>query len=278
MLPPPPKPSPQRLLTNAVSSTASPFTFAVDDIQRDLLDPAVNGTNSILFAVHAHAPTVKRIVITSSFASIADPELGDRPGYTYSEKDWNPITHEQALQNTNYGYRASKTFAEKAAWEFVEKNKPNFDIATICPPMVLGPVKPYSPGIEAMNTSNTLISSIVTGQCKGGLGPAGIYCWVDVRDVALAHVRAMEKPEAGGKRFYLVEGPMSTQTIADVVAKNFPEYKDRLPEGRVPNDGFPEGGVHDNDNSRSKAELGIEYTPLEKSVTDFINSIKVFGV
>jgi nucleoside-diphosphate-sugar epimerase len=38
------------------------------------------------------------------------------------------------------GYRASKTFAEKAAWEFIEKEKPNFTLATINPPMVFGPI------------------------------------------------------------------------------------------------------------------------------------------
>jgi nucleoside-diphosphate-sugar epimerase len=38
------------------------------------------------------------------------------------------------------GYRASKTFAENAAWEFVKNEKPNFTISTINPPMVFGPI------------------------------------------------------------------------------------------------------------------------------------------
>jgi nucleoside-diphosphate-sugar epimerase len=38
------------------------------------------------------------------------------------------------------GYRASKTFAEKAAWDFIEQEKPNFSISTINPPMVFGPI------------------------------------------------------------------------------------------------------------------------------------------
>ena len=50
-------------------------------------------------------------VITSSFASIINPFEGNRPGYTYSEKDWNPITEDQAVQNPSNGYRASKNFA-----------------------------------------------------------------------------------------------------------------------------------------------------------------------
>ena len=70
-------------------------------------------------------------VITSSFAAILDPKQPTRPGYVYSEKDWNPITEEEAIQNPANGYRASKTFAERASWEFIEKEKPNFSLATV---------------------------------------------------------------------------------------------------------------------------------------------------
>lgn len=71
-------------------------------------------------------------VITSSFAAIYDAEKGNRPGHTYSEKDWNPVTEEDAIKNPEQnGYRASKTFAEKKAWEFVETQKPNFSLATV---------------------------------------------------------------------------------------------------------------------------------------------------
>lgn len=124
----------------AVLHTASPFHFKVTDVQKELLDPAVIGTTGILKSIKKSAPSVKRVVITSSFAAIVNPSKGDWPEHTYSEKDWNPVTHEQALENPGTGYRGSKTFAEKAAWEFVEKEKPNFTIATINPPLVLGPV------------------------------------------------------------------------------------------------------------------------------------------
>lgn len=114
-----------------VVHAASPFVMQVENNERDLLDPAVKGTNRILEAVAAHAPQVRRVVITSSFAALMDPSQGLRPGYTYSEKDWNPTTWEEAVKTENgaVAYCASKAFAEKAAWEFVEKNKPNF---TVC--------------------------------------------------------------------------------------------------------------------------------------------------
>lgn len=85
-----------------------------------------------LFPKHKSDKIYSRFqVITSSFAAIIDTEKGNRPGYVYSEKDWNPMTEEAALENPSRGYFGSKTFAEKAAWDFVEKEKPNFTLATV---------------------------------------------------------------------------------------------------------------------------------------------------
>jgi nucleoside-diphosphate-sugar epimerase len=60
---------------------------------------------------------VKRVVITSSFAAIINPLKTTWPEHTYSEEDWDPLTHDQAFENPVNAYRASKTFAERAAWE-----------------------------------------------------------------------------------------------------------------------------------------------------------------
>ena len=51
--------------------TASPFLTKVEDPQRDLIDPAVNGTTSVLDA--AGKAGVKRVVVTSSVAGIELP-------------------------------------------------------------------------------------------------------------------------------------------------------------------------------------------------------------
>jgi nucleoside-diphosphate-sugar epimerase len=59
----------------------------VEDNKHDLLDPAVNGTAGVLRSIQENNPTIKRVVITSSFASIIDIDQGTRPGYISSEKD-----------------------------------------------------------------------------------------------------------------------------------------------------------------------------------------------
>lgn len=75
---------------------ASPFTYAIDDNEKDLILPAMNGTIRMLESVYEHAPQVKRVVITSSFAAIGDFSKGLRAGHEYDESQWNPMTYEEA--------------------------------------------------------------------------------------------------------------------------------------------------------------------------------------
>jgi len=205
---------------DAVVHTASPFHFNVTDPKKDLLDPAIIGTTGILKAIKAYAPTVKRVVITSSFASILNPDAHPK---VYDESSWNPITWEEALAGPpGTSYRGSKKFAEKAAWDFVEKEKPNFQLATICPPLVFGPTVHYLTSLDSLNTSNSRIRDVMQGKMKEQVPPTGIHLWVDVRDVALAHVKAMELPEAAGKRFFVVSGYHSYADIIEIIRKKLP--------------------------------------------------------
>lgn len=266
----------------AVLHTASPFHFNVTDVQKDLLDPAVIGTTGILKSVKKSAPSVKSIVITSSFASIIDGPKGNRPGYTYSEKDWNPITQQEALENPSNGYRASKTFAEKAAWDFLEKEKPNFTISTINPPLVFGPIVHALDSLDNLNTSNQRILAAAQGKWKDEIAPTGVYLWVDVRNVAEAHVAAFEKPEAANKRFFVVAGYFSNKELASTIRKNFAEYKDKLPAESTPGGDFPEGGLEKGlykiDNTRSTSILGLKYKTFEEAIVDSVKSFQPKGL
>ena len=79
---------------------ASPFTHDIQDNERDLIIPAVKGTEGILQSVAKFAPEVKRVVLTSSFAAINDFSKGLRPGHVYDETQWNPITYKEAAEDT----------------------------------------------------------------------------------------------------------------------------------------------------------------------------------
>jgi len=210
---------------------------------------------------------VKRVVITSSIGTVINFASSEK---TWSEVDWNPITFKEIHENPANGYRLSKKLAEMAAWDFVKNEKLKFDIVVINPPLVFGPVHPWIASLESFNLSNQRILDMTTGKMKERLVPNDTWLWVDVRDVATAHVNAIEKPEAGGKRICVSAGNYSNQQLADVVVRNFPQLADKLPTTREPNDGYLEGGVYNVDNTRSKEVLGLEYTSLEKSIIDLV--------
>lgn len=254
-----------------VLHTASPFHFNVQDPVKDFLDPAIKGTTGILKAIKAYAPEVKRVVITSSFAAIVN---GKQHPKVYSEESWNPVTWEEAMDPSNV-YRASKTFAEKAAWDFVKTEKPAFDIATINPPLVFGPIVHYLNSLEAINTSNQRMRNIIQGQMKEKIAPSGVFLWVDVRDVALAHVKAIEVPEAGGQRFFVTAGHFSNKEIVDIVRETHPELESKLPPKDSPND-FPEN-IYGIDNSKSLQILGLKYHSFKETVSDTIDSLLAVG-
>jgi nucleoside-diphosphate-sugar epimerase len=256
----------------AVVHTASPFHFNITDPKKDLLDPAIIGTTGILKAIKAKAPNVKRVAITSSFAAIVNVKGHPK---SYSEENWNPVTMDEALGDPMTAYRGSKTFAEKAAWEFVEMEKPNFQLSTICPPLVFGPIVHYLNSLDAINTSNARLRDMMQGKMKDKLAPTGMFVWVDVRDVAMAHVRAIELPDAAGKRFFVTAGHFSNKDLADCMRRDFPELRSKLPPEDSESD-LPED-VFQFDNRRSLEILGLKYRSLDECVRDTVKSLLAVG-
>jgi dihydroflavonol-4-reductase len=103
-------------------------------------------------------------------------------GKTFDEDCWN-----STFKSGDY-YR-SKTLAEQAGWAFAKKNELNF--VTINPFMIVGPTLS-----DTRNTSTDLLVSL----CSGGY-PMIVpftWAWVDVREVARAHVEAALNPAAKG--------------------------------------------------------------------------------
>ncbi|KAI0391862.1 3-beta hydroxysteroid dehydrogenase/isomerase family protein [Xylariaceae sp. FL0594] len=259
----------------AVVHCASPYHFNAktkDEIHR-LITTAVEGTTGILKAIKAHAPGVKRVVLTSSYAAMVD--YGKPLPHVYSEVDWNPITEDQAYSGPAFAYLASKTYAEKAAWRYVEDEKPNSTLTSMNPPMVYGPVIHHLSSLDSINTSNARFVSLVKGSPTTPCPPTVNYLFVDVRDLALAHVLALQKPEAANQRFLITAGNYSNAEIAQTIAQEYPEYADRMPTGEALKPGErPATGVNGYDNRKSIEVLGMEYRSLKDSVVGVIDSIK----
>lgn len=157
----------------------------------------------------------------------------------------------------------------------MEKEKPNFDVATINPPFVFGPVIGYLNSLESLNTSNQIITDFALGKKKDDTSPKEQTLWVDVRDVALAHVKAIEVAEAGGKRFFTTEGFLSNKELVDTIREIQPKYASNLPDyGEVGNIPRP----YEINNSRVRNLLGIEFKSIKESVGDTLASLAKVGL
>lgn len=154
----------------------------------------------------------------------------------------------------------------------MEKEKPNFDLVTINPSFVFGPPPKHLISLETLNTSNHRIRDMILGKMQKELAPTGLlHVFVDVRDVATAHIRALEQKEASGQRFIIAGGYFSNKRIAELIRESFPQYNDVLPSVDLEDD-FPDK-IYGMDASKSKKVLGIQYRDLKTCVKDTVEAM-----
>ena len=259
-----------------IMHTASPYILDVKDPQHYLVDPALKGTLNVMQAC-VKAGSVKRVVLTSSVAAVFDEPI---TGHVYTEKDWNETS---SLKRNPYFY--SKTLAERSAWDFVEKEKPSFELVVVNPGTVIGPSL-----VPALNTSNQILCDILTGTYPMIISLS--WGFVDVRDVAHAHVLAMENEKAKG-RYLCISETLSTSDLVSILQEaGYSNYK--LPKmkmtGKV-GDALvkilvstqPKGirtfirthvgrGV-EYDNSKIRQELGMTFRPVKESISETVEDL-----
>jgi len=265
---------------DAIEHTASPFHMNADDPD-ELINPAVNGTVGILKSALKYGHSVKRIVVTSSGAAI----LRDSPTpSTFSELDWNEqcleIVKEKGREAPNMmKYRASKTLAEKAAWEFWNEHKADvgWDLSVLNPPYVFGPAIHALTGPSSLNTSALLFYNTVAlpnsnGATNDFLASTGT-CWIDVRDLADAHVLSLENEAAGGERIIVSAGLWKWQDFIDAANAISPPPK--LTTGGLPKGNPGAGTGHPStvhllyyDTAKAARILGLKYRTIAETTRD----------
>lgn len=267
---------------STVFHVASPFVIEVEDAQKQLVEPAVNGTRNVLEAIN-RTQTVTRVVVTSSCAAIYsdNADLADTPKGVFSEEIWNTRS---SLTHQPYSY--SKTLAEREAWKIAEAQE-RWRL------VVVNPCGVWGPGTQVHGSSESF--KILTQLGDGSFAPAAPNLGlglVDVRDVAEAHLRAAFLPDAQGR--YILSGHDTTMPeMAKVLKERFPDYK--LPTMVAPkaliwlvgplvnaaltrkvvsrNIGHPWRG----DNSKSRRELGMSYRPLAETLHDHFQQLVDHG-
>ncbi len=189
--------------------TASPFPEAEPKDPDTLIRPAVDGTLRALRA--AQAAGVTRVVLTSSCAAIYK-DSAKAPTARSTEENW---TDPEAPYVS--AYEASKTLAERAAWDFVAEH-PEMQLTAINPGAVFGPALDLQYG-----TSLELAEQIFEGTFP--MYPNLNLPVVDVRDVAHMHVAAIDNPDAVGRRFAANAGPLTMIEAAKTLKSAYPDRK-----------------------------------------------------
>jgi len=177
-----------------VLHVASPIGLSIPKDENEMIKPAVDGTLRVLRA--AKKAGVKRVVMTSNFGAVG-----------YSHKDTTKIITEESWTDPNEkglsAYNKSKVLAEKAAWDFMQKEGGDLELSVINPMGIFGP----SLGPE-LSSGFELLKKILDGSMKAV--PNITLGIVDVRDVADLHIRAMTNPAAAGQRFLALAGGIMT--------------------------------------------------------------------
>lgn len=202
-----------------VLHVASPFPVVQPKDESELIIPAREGALRVLRA--ARDAGVKRVVLTSSFAAVGyGRKLKERP---YTEEDWTDPDGEGVT-----AYTKSKTLAERAAWDFIDREGGGLGLAVVNPVGIFGPA--LGPDYS---TSLLLLRRLMSGTVPAL--PRMSTSAVDVRDVADLHLRAMTDPAAAGQRFLAVAGaPVTLPEIAALLRERLGNAARRVPTRVLP--------------------------------------------
>lgn len=203
-----------------VLHVAAPFPTRAPKDENELIRPSRDGALRVLKA--ARDAGVKRVVLTSSFAAIGYGSKARKAGFT--ESDWtNPD------DPTVQPYQRSKTLAERAAWDFISREGGALELSVVNPVGIVGPALSAD-----LSTSLHMMKRMIDGDTPGC--PDVWFGFVDVRDVADLHIRAMTDPAARGERFLATaEHFLSVQQAAQILKDRLGAAGRAVRTGRLPN-------------------------------------------
>lgn len=202
-----------------VIHVASPFPPAQPKDPDELIVPARDGALRVIGA--ALDAGVERIVMTSSVAAVRHPK-DETEGHVYTEADWTDPDNTSLTP-----YVRSKTIAERAAWELVKSRGAVNRLATIEPGAIIGP---------ALSADASYSLEVIQRLLRGlPAVPRLGFTFVDVRDTADLHIRALTSPDAAGQRYLAVDEWMWMIDVGAVLRERLGDAAKRVPTRVMPN-------------------------------------------
>ncbi|BAF23823.1 cinnamoyl-CoA reductase 1 [Oryza sativa Japonica Group] len=239
---------------HGVFHTASPVT----DDPEQMVEPAVRGTEYVINAA-AEAGTVRRVVFTSSIGAVTmDPNRG--PDVVVDESCWSDLDY---CKETRNWYCYGKAVAEQAAWEAARRR--GVELVVVNPVLVIGPLLQ-----PTVNASVAHILKYLDGSASKFAN--AVQAYVDVRDVAAAHLLVFESPSAAG-RFLCAESVLHREGVVRILAKLFPEYP--VPT-RCSDEKNPRKQPYKMSNQKLR-DLGLEFRPASQSLYETVKCLQEKG-
>jgi dihydroflavonol-4-reductase len=188
--------------------SAAVFDVTSRNPDRDVVQQNIGGTERTLSA--AVANNVRKVIYTSSLAAVGTSRTPDE---WRDESNWNDQSPEH--------YARSKALSERKAWAIARRFQ--LDLVTALPATMLGPA------FHKLNPSLGLIQSGLMGEFP--LAPRIHLNFVDVRDVADAHIRLYESDRARG-RYILANETLSALEVLRTMKQMRPEIS--IPQRQMP--------------------------------------------
>ena len=265
---------------SVVFHTASPFKLDIKDPKKELINPALIGTENVLNSVN-NSKSVKKVVLTSSVAAMYSDasECLQYKNNEITESVWNNTA---SLDYQPYSF--SKTIAEKKAWEINSKQE-KWDLIVINPSLVLGP---FLNGQNETSESFKILKQIGDGTFKKWIPKMGIGL-VDVRDVANAHFLAAFSKNAKGR--YITNAHNTnlldiSKELYSIYGKSYSIPNKPAPGwliwliGPLLNKALTRKYISNNlnhqlkaSNKKIKKELGLEFRSMKETLNDAFQSM-----
>lgn len=253
---------------------ASPIPLGVPenvDFEKYFVQPAVQGTLGVLDSAKKTS-SVKRIVVTSSIVANTGREGLDGATTGTINAETRPVFDRGPYDNSSSAYAASKVAALIRAEEWIEQNKPDFDVIHIHPSYILGRDELYSSTKDFMSGTNSLALAVATGHATKGRSVA--VSFNHVADTARAHVLSLDPKVAGNQSFLLTssgERGEKWDDIFEIVERRYPEAVEKGIFKQGDAAAAWTNGSFSGDVRKTEETFGFKLATLEEAVTPILD-------
>ncbi|OPB44796.1 hypothetical protein A0O28_0089340 [Trichoderma guizhouense] len=232
------------------------------ELERDFVDPAVNGTLSILESAKKE-PSIRKVAIVSSFLSLMPMDgvmrnpfhikanTGEKFAVDYK------MAFPEGLPGQLLKYQTGKIVAHQAYRDWIKKENPKFTVVSVHPSQVFGS--------SLVQKSSSELSGVnflmwMTLQSDAPLTP---YLMVDVRDVSLALARIIDADVPSGTELPIT-GPLYTwKQYASFIKSKYPSLAIKFAPQEEP--------TMTMDRDVTDKYLKVDWTPPEETITAFVD-------